>query len=303
MLKLPLESETSMNQKQSEDQKLTEETIVNKSGDDFITCIYVAKIGHFFHAITTTWSKNLTSHTLYIIVEHLTEETHFTCKIDLKSWQFWGKKGLKSFKVGGKRADIYWDLRSAKFSSRPEPVSDYYVALVSEGEMVLLLGDQNKEAFKRTKSRPTMLDAPLVHKKETVYARKCFCTRTMLGQGKKQHDITIEYVLSGPSDPAMRISVNGTEVIRITNLHWRFRGNETFFLDNLPVEIFWDVHDWLYSGPNSGPGSFIFKQGNEGSGKLQERYSDSAGYINDESSDLQSPCTEFCHFLSAWKIE
>lgn len=283
MLKLALESEISMNRKPCEDE---EEIVINKFGEDFITCIYIAKIDHIFHAITTTWSKNLTSHTLYIIVEHVSEETHFTCKIDLKSWQFWGKKGLKSFKVGEKRADIYWDLRSAKFCSRAEPVSDYYVALVSEGKMILLLGDQNKEAFKRTKSRPVMLDAPLVHKKETIYGNKCFCTRTMLGQGKKQHDITIESVLSGPSDPAMRISVNGTVAIWITNLHWRFRGNETLFLDNVPVEIFWDVHDWLYSDTNSGPGSFIFKQR-----KLEDR----AG-----NAELQSLCTEFCHFIYAW---
>lgn len=298
MFKSSLESEASMNQKQLEDEKQTEETIVNKFGEDFTTCIYVAKIAHIFHAITTTWSKNMTSHTLDIIVEHLSEERHFTCKIDLKSWQFWGKKGLKSFRVGEKRTDIYWDLRSAKFSTRPEPVSDYYVALVSEGDMVLLIGDQNKEAFKRTKSLPAMLDASLLHKKETIYAKKCFCTRTMLGQGKKQHDITIESVLSGPSDPAMQISVNGTVAIRIANLHWRFRGNEKVFLDNVPVEIFWDVHDWLYSGPNYGPGSFIFKQG-----KLEERYSDSETNINDENCDLQSPCTEFCHFLYARKTE
>ncbi|XP_009763291.1 uncharacterized protein [Nicotiana sylvestris] len=302
MIKLQLESEAFMNQKQLE-KNPTEETVIHKFGEDFVTCIYVAKVAKNFHAITTTWSKNLTSHTLYIVVENLSEETHFTCKIDLKSWQFWGKKGFKSFKVGEKRADIYWDLRSAKFSSRPEPVSDYYVALVSEGEMILLLGDQNKEAFKRTKSRPALMDVVLVHKKETVYAKKYFCTRTMLGQGKKQHDITIECVISGPSDPAMWISVDGTVSIRITNLHWRFRGNETVFVDNVPVEIFWDVHDWLYSGPHSGPGTFIFKQDNNGSGKLERKYSNFEGYISDGSSDLQSACTEFWYFLYAWKIE
>lgn len=81
------------------------------------------------------------SQSLYIMVENPYDEDHFMCKIDLKTWQFWEKKGLKSFKVDEKHIDVFWDLRSVKFSSSQEPASDYYIALFSEEEVVLLLGD------------------------------------------------------------------------------------------------------------------------------------------------------------------
>ncbi|KAG9137176.1 hypothetical protein Leryth_012005 [Lithospermum erythrorhizon] len=89
-------------------------------------------------------------------------------------------------------------------------VINYYVALVSEGEVVLVLGDQKMEAFKRTKCRPSLEDPFLVHKKENLFGKKFFTTRTILGQGKKEHNIIIESSLSGPFDPEIWISVDGT---------------------------------------------------------------------------------------------
>lgn len=62
-----------------------------------------------------------------------------------------GKKGLKSFKVYEKCIDVFWDLRFAKFSSSLEPTSDYYIAVVSEEEVVLVLGDQKKRGIQEDK--------------------------------------------------------------------------------------------------------------------------------------------------------
>lgn len=266
-----------------------------EDAQSYVTCIYVAKIADLFRSITVTWSKNLVSHTLFIIVENTYEENHYTCKIDLKTWQFWGKKGLKTFKVDEKRLDIYWDVRSAKFTTSPEAVSDYYVALAMGGELVLMLGDQEKEALQRTKAKPSLVGAALVHKKESACAKTCFSTRTMLGQRKKEHIIIIESAMSG-AEPEMWISVDGMECIRIVNLHWRFRGNETMMVDELPVEVFWDVHDWLYDAANAGPGIFIFKQStnkDEASNSLTDC----------EEADEDYPSTDFCHIFYAWKTQ
>ncbi|KAL3851100.1 hypothetical protein ACJIZ3_012982 [Penstemon smallii] len=288
MFEIPIESSNSA----TLEQKPADEP--DKPTQNFVTCIYRAKLADFFRNITITWVKTLISHSLYITVENFNDENHYTCKIDLKTWQFWGKKGLKTFIVDEKRVDVFWDLRSAKFTSSPEPNSDFYVAIVSEEEVVLLLGDQKKEAFRRTKSRPSLEDACLVHKKEIVFAKKCFCTKTTLGQGKREHNVIIESALSGPSDPEMWISIDGTESIRVTNLHWRFRGNETIFVDGLPVQILWDVHDWLYNGQHSGAGIFIFRHGFD--------ESDFESY-HLEADDLVADSAGFCHFLYAWKIE
>lgn len=332
MIKFAAETVTGMSSEEF-DKRPIENPITNKSTQNFVTCIHRAKLGGFFRNVTITWSKNLMGHSLYITVENpdpssSEEETttqYSSCKIDLKTWQFWGRKGMKSFRVDDeKRVDIYWDLRSAKFSSSPEPNSDYYVAFVSEEEVVLLLGDQKKEAFKRTKKSPSLSEPALVHKKENIFAKKCFCTRTVLGRSKKEHNIIIESALS-IDEPEMWISVDGTTTVRIVNLHWRFRGNETIEVDNVPVQIFWDVHDWLYSEQYSvGLGTFIFKQGTffeaEPDSDCCDDFDDdderisssevSSGSGDSNSNEFRLPMEiddpaniDFSHLLFAWKTE
>lgn len=269
--------------------------------NNFVTCIYRIKLADAFCTITVTWAKTQISHTLYITVEDPQEGHHYTCKIDLKTWQFWGKKGLKTFRVAAdKRVDVFWDLRSTTFASSPEPSSGYYVAMVSQEEVLLLLGDQKSEALRRTRCRPRppLEEARLVHKKEIVFAKKCFCTKTTLGQDAKEHSIMIESALWGPLDPEMWISVDGTESIRVPNLHWRFRGNETIAVGNVSVQILWDVHDWLYGGGHSGVGIFVFRRCEFG---MDGR--DHHSYGNSFWDDHPSSSTGFCHFLYAWMIE
>ncbi|CAA0814035.1 Plant protein of unknown function (DUF868 [Striga hermonthica] len=274
----------------------------SKPTHNFVTCVYTVKLGDAFCNVTVTWAKTLISHTLYITVECPDEDTHYTCKIDLKTWQFWGKKGLKTFSVSDKRVDVFWDLRCAKFTTSPQPNSDFYVAMVCKEEVVLLLGDQKNEALRRTKSRPSLEDALLVHKKELVFAKKCFCTKTTLGRDRKEHSIVIESSLNGPYDPEMWISVDGTKSIRIPNLHWRFRGNEAIVVDNIRVQILWDVHDWLYSGSHSGVGIFVFRRDGGGEDHVVVEGEDLGDGFWDEVAE-GSFSVGFCHFLYAWRIE
>ena len=49
---------------------------------------------------------------------------------------------------------MVWDLKAAKFNGETEPRSDCYVAVVCEEEVVLLLGDLKKDAYRKTGSRP-----------------------------------------------------------------------------------------------------------------------------------------------------
>lgn len=261
----------------------------NPAHNNFVTCIYTLRLADSFCTVTVTWAKTVISHTLYVTVEE--DPHHYTCKIDLKTWQFWGKKGLKSFRVADARVDVFWDLRSARFTSSPEPASGYYVALVSREELALLLGDQRAEALRRTRARERAPreDACLAHKKEIVFAKKCFCTKTTLGRERKEHSVMIESAIAGPYDPEMWISVDGVESIRVPNLHWRFRGHETIVVDGVLVQILWDVHDWLYSSNHSGVGIFVFRRGGES--------------FWDVTADRPSTAVEFCHFLYAWMVE
>ncbi|KAM2244473.1 hypothetical protein ACFXTI_005538 [Malus domestica] len=182
----------------------------------------------------------------------------------------------------------------AKLTCTPEPCSDYYVALVSKKEVVSLLGDLMEDAYKRTRSRSSLEEAKLIYKKENVCGKGLFCTKAML-------------------------DVDRTVAIRIMNLNWRFRGNETATLNDMPVEIFWDVHDWLFSSLGTSQGFFTFKvrRVDWESSNVNYDYG-SRNCIDGNCSGCslqQSPCNSpkgkesssnigaFCHFLEAWKTE
>ncbi|KAI5651211.1 hypothetical protein M9H77_37216 [Catharanthus roseus] len=286
----------------------------NKNAQSSVTCIYQTHIGGYWRNVTVLWNKNLMNHSLSISVDSVESSNPQTCKIDLKPWHFWAKKGYKTFQVDGNHLDAYWDLRSAKFAGSPEPNTDFYVALVSEDEVVLLLGDYKKKAYKRTKSRPALVDAILFFKKEHVFGKKSFSTRAKFDYRKRDHDIVVESSTSSssPRDPEMWISIDGIVLIHIKNLQWKFRGNETVLVNKQPVQVFWDVYAWLFCNPpGSGYGLFIFKPGaiddaesdkDEGSSACtgSSDCSDESRYYSTLSHSKGSP---FCLFLYAWKIE
>ncbi|EEF30206.1 conserved hypothetical protein [Ricinus communis] len=303
-------------------EKQPEDQPTNKAPHSSVTLIYEANVAEFNRNVIVTWNKSLINYSLTISVENLSNENHYTCKIDLKTWQFWGRKGLKSFPVDGGKVDVYWDFRRAKFSSNPEPSSDYYVALVYEEEVVLMLGDSKKDAYRRTKKRPSMFEPILLCKKENVYGKKIFCTKAMLHLGNeehREHDIVIE-MSSGLGDPELWISIDSFEVTHVKNLHWRFRGNEKVIMNNVVIDIFWDVHDWLFGSPasqTSGHGLFIFKPGeldyqpdsdtnrnrNTSRNGNNVLFEDKLGLGYDSSSEIWTPSSGFFHVVYAWKLE
>ncbi|KAA8526646.1 hypothetical protein F0562_008151 [Nyssa sinensis] len=168
-------------------QKITDDPVTHKTAQSTVTCMYQIHIAGFWRNVTVLWCKNLMNHYLNISVDSLeSEHYHHSCKIDLKPWHFWSKKGYKTFDVDGNLVEVYWDMRTAKFSSGPEPCTDFYVALVSNEEVVLLLGDYKKKAYKRTKSRPALAEAVMFSKKEHVFGKKIFSTRAMFDQTGKR---------------------------------------------------------------------------------------------------------------------
>ncbi|KAI8557938.1 hypothetical protein RHMOL_Rhmol04G0049700 [Rhododendron molle] len=292
-------------------QKITEDPVTQKTAQSSVTCVYQTHIAGFWRNVTVLWCKNLTNHSLTISVDSVETDSHHSCKIDLKPWQFWCKKGNKTFEVDGDQVEIYWDLRSAKFSGGPEPCSDFYVALVSDEEVVLLLGDYKKKAYKKTKSRPALVEALLFYKKEHVFNKRSFSTRAKFDPKKsEEHEIVVESSTAGPRDPEMWISIDGIVLIHVRNLQWKFRGNQTVLMNKLPVQVFWDVHAWLFCPTGSSHGLFIFKPGppeseNENDesscgGDSSDCSSSNSRYYSTQS---HSKASEFCFFLCAWKLE
>lgn len=307
-------------------------TTVTRSGQSLHMSVYRTKIADQCRLITITWCKNLMLHGLSVSVEGPEGEAQYSCKVELKPWYFWRKQGSKRLTLHGNNkaaVDIFWDLKAAKFKSETEPTSEYYVAVVCDQEVVLLIGDLKKEAYRRTGCRPALIDPILVWKKEHMFGKRKFSTRAKFHEKGRCHEISIECKnksnIGGDSasgvhvevQPEMEIRFDGHVVIHVKHLQWKFRGNESIHLNKMRVEVYWDVHDWLFS-PGLKHALFIFKP------VLSCLSMSSSHSLSSSSPPLSSSSTplstqtgssgslegfsvtessEFCLFLYAWKID
>lgn len=290
-----------------------------KSGQRIVMSTYRTKIAHQCYSITVTWCKNLLVHGLSISIQQCdeVEGDQYICKVELKPWS-WRKHGSKQFLINGTSVDIFWDLKAAKFSKEPEPQSDYYVTVVCEEEVVLLLGDLKKEAYRKTRSRPSLTDAMMVSKSEHIFGKKTFSTRTKFSENGKFHEISIECGRSSSNDtpnnksaepkedPEMAIRIGDHPAIHVKHLQWKFRGNESIHVNKIRVEVYWDVHDWLFS-PGLRHALFIFKPISSPTSPLSSSSSSSAAsnLLCSTSSNSIDPgrSSEFCLFIHAWRLE
>ncbi|XP_021762706.1 uncharacterized protein LOC110727455 [Chenopodium quinoa] len=304
--------------------------------------MYRTKLGNHSRVITITWCRNLLLlHGLSVTISSPYDEGrssssslssdgdgHYTCKVELKPWYFWRKHGSKSFAIDdGKKVDVFWDLKSAKFNNgETEPSSEYFVALVYENEIVLLVGDLKNEAYKKTGCRPCIIEPILVTKKEHIFGKKKFLTKAKFHEKGRFHDIVIECKNNKVEmDLEMEVKVDGKVVIEVKHLQWKFRGNGSIHLNRLRVEVYWDVHDWLFS-PGLRHALFIFKpiiplssskslsstspmslssslssSLSLSSTPLSSLLFGSSGSLSDGLNGNGS--SEFCLFLYAWKVE
>lgn len=295
---------------------------ITRSGQSVFMSVYQTKLADQCRLVTITWCRNLLLHGLSLSVQGPGGESHYTCKVELKPWYFWRKQGSKRIIVEGKPIDIFWDLKAAKFNGETEPSSEYYVAVVCDQEVVLLVGDLKKDAFRKTGCRPALIDPILVSRREHIFGKKKFSTRVKFHQKGRFHEISIECknkcINNGnPScgvDPDMEIRIDGHLVIHVKHLQWKFRGNECIHLDKMRIEVYWDVHDWLFS-PGLRHASFIFKPTLLSTSPISESTSLSSPFSSSSTSTPQtwssgsvegfsaSGSSEFSLFLYAWKVE
>ncbi|XP_057515791.1 uncharacterized protein LOC130797272 [Amaranthus tricolor] len=225
----------------------------NKTAQNLVTCIYQCRFRGKSCLITVTWSKNLMGQGLSIGIDD--SSNHCLCKVDIKPWLFSKRKGSKTLEVESSNIDIYWDFSSAKFGSGPEPLEGFYLAIVCDKQMILLLGDMRKEAFKKTNVKQCHSSAVFIAKKEHVYGKKVFYSKAQFSDNGPVHDLMIECDTIGTNDPCLIVRVDTKNVMQVKRLKWKFRGNNTLVIDGLNVEVFWDVHSWLFG---TSPGSAVF---------------------------------------------
>lgn len=227
----------------------------SKTAQNLVTCIYRGRLCGRSCIITVTWNKNLMGQGLSVGIDDSTNQC--LCKVEIKPWLFSKRKGSKNLEVDGSKVDIFWDLSSAKFGSGPEPLEGFYVAIVFDHEMVLLLGDMSKEAYRKTGASPPPSNAVFVSKKEHIFGKKVYNTKAQFCDNGQIHDIVIECEMD-LKDPCLSIRIDNKTVIQVKHLAWKFRGNQTILVDGLPIEVFWDVHNWLFS-TTMGNAVFMFQ--------------------------------------------
>ncbi|KAK7270275.1 hypothetical protein RIF29_23298 [Crotalaria pallida] len=232
-----------------------------RAAQNVVTCVYQCKLRGNSCLITVSWTKTLMGQGLSVGIDDFCN--HCLCKVDIKPWLFLKRKGSKNLEVQSSKIDIFWDLSSAKFGpGGPEPLEGFYLAVMFNKEMVLLLGDLKKEACKKIDSDNTAYyahsSAIFVAKREHIFGKKLFGAKAQFCDKGQVHDVTIECDTDGLSDPCLVIRIDSKSVMKVKRLKWKFRGNHTILVDGVPVEVFWDVHNWLF-GNAMGNAVFMFQ--------------------------------------------
>ena len=188
-----------------------------------------------------------------------------THTVQIKPWLFWKKQGSKWLDIfgGEKKMRIGWDFSRAKYSNiGPEPLKGYFLTISCEHEVLLLLGDMHGEALKKMaieQEEITAIEATLVSRKEHVFGNQIYTTRAQFVSDNGQiHEIVLECHKSDHDHPRLSVHLDRQVVIHVKHLSWEFRGNQTIHVDGSPIEVFWDVHDWLFNS-NDGHAIFMFQ--------------------------------------------
>ncbi|KAF5810207.1 hypothetical protein HanRHA438_Chr04g0176391 [Helianthus annuus] len=225
-------------------------SIIPKPSQNIVTCIYHCKLLNKSHLIIINWSKNLVGHCFTVEIEDPSHES--LSKIHVKPSMFSKRKGSKSVTFNLITVDLNWDLTDAKFGSSPEPIAGFFVCLVFDGEMVLLIGDTTKEMAENNKCWLRLM------KREHVFGSKVYVTKAQFEDHGRVHDLKIECDTIGVDDPWLMVRLDGKIVMQVKHLVWKFRGNSRILVDGLPVEVYWDVHNWLF-GSTTGSAVFMFR--------------------------------------------
>ncbi|XP_073053733.1 uncharacterized protein [Primulina eburnea] len=269
-----------------------------------VTSVYICKLFAKTCLISIVWGKNLMGQCLSVEIGDVSN--NFICKVDVRSSLFSKKKGSKSFEVNSCKIEVFWDLSLAKFGSGLEPLVGYYVAVVCKGEMVLVIGDLKKEAFQKTGTKFSLSSAIFISKREHIYGKRVFGTKAQFCDNGKIHDLRIECDTNLSDDPFLLVRVDAKTVMQIQHVKWKFRGNYTILVDGLPVEMFWDVHNWFF-GQSLGNAVFMF-QTSSAADKLWTSPSISDSFMfswscSESFRESKSSGLDFSLFLYAWKNE
>ncbi|GFY96891.1 hypothetical protein Acr_11g0011970 [Actinidia rufa] len=167
-----------------------------------------------------------------------------------------GSKKLFTKHHTGKTVQVFWDLSSAKFGSRPEPQSGYYIATVVDGEMILLAGDSPVEAYAKTRAKNPKKSQLMVLRREHVYGNKLYTTKANI-RGK----------------------------IREISIDCRIGDDSRLYFSVDSKRVSWDVYNWLFEDGEDGYALFMFRFEKQGI-EEEEDNGLSLNYLDDQKNGM-----------------
>ncbi|KAL8094842.1 hypothetical protein AgCh_036379 [Apium graveolens] len=228
------------------------------STHDTVKCTYRLKCSNQIQLfVTVTWCSVMDQGFTISIVDHPSSPFRFYAK----KLYFGKSKGNKIFGSSDTRIEILWDLATAKYDIGPDPVSGFYVALLLNSELILLLGDKQDVEVNKIISRISSESKfRLVSRSEQLSGSSVYSTKAQFFDKGRSHDIVIKCIAEekGQKELMIGIYIDEKNVIEVKNLHWNFQGNESVYIDGCLVDMMWDVHDWLFN-PKSGNAHFMFR--------------------------------------------
>nr|KJB35340.1 hypothetical protein B456_006G109900 [Gossypium raimondii] len=178
--------------------------------------------------IRVTWCKNQTGQGLSI---NIGDDPSTSFKLNTNLRFFRKKKGNKVIESDHSKIEVFWDLSTAKYDTGPEPVDGFYVLVMADSEIGLVLGDMAEETVTKK------------FKNATPGAKV-----SLISSGEHE----------GLKHPVLSVCIDKKTVIRVKRLQWNFRGNQTIFVDGLLVDLMWDAYDWFFN-PVTGSAVFLFR--------------------------------------------
>ncbi|KAK1389598.1 DUF868 domain-containing protein [Heracleum sosnowskyi] len=223
-----------------------------------VTCTYKVQCSNQIQiVVTVTWCGVRDRGFAISIVDDPSSPS----KLNAKQLRFGISKGNKFFGSSDSKIEIIWDLSSATYDAGPDPVSGFYVAVVLNSELILLLGDrEDVELNKLISSISSKSKFRLLSRSEHLSGSSVYITKARFFDNGRSHDIVIKWIAGEKRQRELILSIYVDEknAIEVKKLHWNFRGNETIYIDGCLVDMMWDVHDWLFN-PKSGNAHFMFR--------------------------------------------
>ncbi|XP_028762141.1 uncharacterized protein LOC114720645 [Neltuma alba] len=222
-------------------------------------CVYECESQGHSCLITVSWTKNLMGEDLTVTMDDSGDQRLY--EIEIQPWLFSKRKGSQTLLFDTTKVDLFWDLTGARLAHGPEPLEGFYLAVILNQELVLLLGDLKREALKKIDNDdlPHCEEVVLISRREHIYGKRYYNAKTQFRDKGQIHDVTIEFGFDTVvRAPCLEILVDKKVAMEVQRLDWNFRGNQTMWVNGFPVEVIWDVHGWLF-GDDTDSAVFLFQ--------------------------------------------